>query len=124
MKTTEQLDRDDTLGFLRQLYDLPTDNYIAEGLARLLGPDRCEVVAIPLDDLDTTDLHDAAVVSLAHVDFRTGACRDIAGITKRVHDAGALVLWCCGIWRTVRVLSIQGSMPIRLIWRLAVPTSF
>ena len=71
----------------------PTDNYIAEGLARLLGPERCEVVAIPLNDLETTDLHDAAVVSLAHVDFRTGACRDISGITQRVHDAGALVLW-------------------------------
>ncbi len=71
----------------------PTDNYIAEGLARLLGPGRCQVIAVPLEDLGTTDLSDVAVVSLAHVDFRSGACRDIAGITKRVHDAGALVLW-------------------------------
>ena len=71
----------------------PTDNYIAEGLAQLLGPERCEVVPVPLEDLGTIDLRDVAVVSLAHVDFRTGACRDIAGITAWAHEAGALVLW-------------------------------
>ena len=31
MKTTEQLDRDDTLGFLRQLYDLPNDKCYLDG---------------------------------------------------------------------------------------------
>jgi len=71
----------------------PTDNYIAEGLARLLGPDRCEVIAVPLDELPHMDLSDVAIISLAHVDFRTGACRDMAGITALAHDAGALVMW-------------------------------
>ena len=34
-----------------------------------------------------------AVAVLSHVDYRTGALLDIAAITRRLHDAGALVIW-------------------------------
>jgi kynureninase len=34
-----------------------------------------------------------AVVSLSHVDFRSAAILDVAGITEEVHAAGALVVW-------------------------------
>ena len=34
-----------------------------------------------------------AVVSLTHVNYKTGRVHDMAAITRRAHEAGALVLW-------------------------------
>jgi kynureninase len=36
---------------------------------------------------------DVALVELTHVDFRTGEMLDLAGVTRQVHDAGALMIW-------------------------------
>ena len=73
--------------------NFPTDNYIAEGLVAMLGSNRCRVRYCDADDLEHTDLSDVAVVSLAHVNFRTGAQWDMARVTERVQAAGALMLW-------------------------------
>src|SRR5205085_4075644 len=37
--------------------------------------------------------HDVAALMLTHVNFRTGAILDMAGLTKAAHDAGALAIW-------------------------------
>ena len=71
----------------------PTDNYIADGLAQLLGPAACYVDALPLAEIEQLDFSDVAVLSLAHVDFRTGHCRDLPSLTHRAQADGALVLW-------------------------------
>jgi kynureninase len=72
----------------------PTDLYIIEGAMasagkpmqrRLLGTDGASIE----DLLDER----VAVVVLSHVDYRTGALLDVAAITEKVHDAGALVIW-------------------------------
>lgn len=72
--------------------NFPTDLYMAQGLADLLGAGH------QLRLVDFADVADAiddrtAVVMLTHVNFRTGAMHDLAGITRRAHDAGALTLW-------------------------------
>ncbi len=36
---------------------------------------------------------DVALVEFTHVDFRTGEMLDLAGVTRQVHDAGALMIW-------------------------------
>ena len=36
---------------------------------------------------------DVAVVCYSQVDYRTGRAHDMAGITRAVHDAGALAVW-------------------------------
>jgi kynureninase len=68
----------------------PTDGYVAAGVARTLGLELrwCDPAdpAAALDD-------DVAVLSLTHVDFRTGAMFDLAGVTAAAHDAGAVMLW-------------------------------
>jgi kynureninase len=51
------------------------------------------VKAISRDTLDEILDDDVALVMLTHVDFRTGEMLDMPGITKKVHAAGALMLW-------------------------------
>lgn len=85
--------RPDRKVILTERGNFPTDNYIAEGLAGMLGPDRSVVRYIDADELSSTDLSDVAVVSLTHVNFRTGALFDMAAVTRQVQAAGALMLW-------------------------------
>jgi kynureninase len=68
----------------------PTDGYIAAGVADLLGLELrwCD----PADPLAAVD-EDVALLSLTHVDFRTGAMFDLPGITAGAHERGALVQW-------------------------------
>jgi kynureninase len=76
---------------LSEATNFPTDLYIAEGLIALLGgyelrlaePDAIEAA---LDD-------DVAVVMLTHVNYRTGRMHDMHRMTRRAHEAGALMLW-------------------------------
>jgi kynureninase len=68
----------------------PTDGYIAAGVARLTGAELrwCD----PSDPVAAVD-DDVALLSLTHVDFRTGAMFDLPGITAAAHERGALVQW-------------------------------
>lgn len=68
----------------------PTDGYVAEGVADLLGLQLrwCD----PADPVAAVD-EDVALLSLTHVDFRTGAMFDMPTITAAAQAAGALVQW-------------------------------
>ena len=77
---------------LTQQGNFPTDRYVADGLARLLGEGR-RVRAVPADGLVGALDADTAVLMLTHVDYRTGAMHDLAGLTAAAHRAGALVIW-------------------------------
>jgi kynureninase len=71
--------------------NFPTDLYVAFGLADLLGDGEVRVVptAEVLDHLDA----DVGVVTLTHVDYRTGRLHDPVAVTAAVHAAGALMVW-------------------------------
>jgi kynureninase len=71
--------------------NFPTDLYVAQGLARLLGD--VELRLVPRDRLRDALGGDVAVLLLTHVDFRTGEMHDMAGLTTAAHDKGALALW-------------------------------
>ena len=71
----------------------PSDNYIAAGVSRLLGNDRCSITALSIADMTSEQLSDVAVLVLSHVDYKTGSLIDMAQITKKAHAAGALVIW-------------------------------
>jgi kynureninase len=71
--------------------NFPTDLYVAQGLARLLGD--AELRLVPREGLQAALGGDVAVLMLTHVDFRTGEVHDMAGLTRAAHDAGALALW-------------------------------
>ncbi|MGP9488659.1 kynureninase [Glutamicibacter sp. AOP5-A2-7] len=80
--------------------NFPTDIYIAEGLAELLNSVGAETgirYEVKLIDNETELLaaldEDTAVISLSHVNYRTGSMWDMASITEAVHQAGALAIW-------------------------------
>lgn len=68
----------------------PTDGYVTAAVADLLGLELrwCD----PADPLASVD-DDVALLSLTHVDFRTGAMFDLPRITAEAQARGALVLW-------------------------------
>ena len=78
---------------LSQRDNFPTDLYIAEGLASLLGPDRCTIKSVPADALLHALDESVAVLMLSHVNFRDGSLHDMQSVTKIAHERGVLVLW-------------------------------
>ncbi|MEM6453629.1 MAG: aminotransferase class V-fold PLP-dependent enzyme, partial [Acidobacteriota bacterium] len=95
----------------------PTDRYLAASLAdgplARAGGD----AAVAIDWLETADLEDptrlfvgeraaASVLLVNHVDYRTGALRDLAGLTHQAHAAGARVL--------VDLAHSAGALPLAL----------
>ncbi len=71
--------------------DFPTDLYILQGLAGMMPEVELRVVApggieAALDD-------QVAVVLLSHVHYRSGAVRDMAGLSAAIRAVGALSLW-------------------------------
>jgi kynureninase len=75
---------------LTETGNFPTDLYMAQGLAALLG--RGHTVRA-VDDPVRALLPDVAALMLTHVNYRSGAMHDMAAITRAAHAAGALVLW-------------------------------
>lgn len=78
---------------LSQSDNFPTDNYIAAGLAQWLGGKRAELRTVTAEALAAADFSEVAVLSLTHVNFRTGAMHDMTALTRRAQSQGALVLW-------------------------------
>ena len=72
--------------------NFPTDLYVAQGLADLLGAGH-ELKLVGSDEVAAAIDDRTAVVMLTHVNFRDGAMHDLPAITRRAHDAGALVVW-------------------------------
>jgi kynureninase len=77
---------------LSERTNFPTDLYMAQGLASLLGAGH-ELKLVEFDAIEASIDGRTAVVMLTHVNFRTGAMHDLKGITARAHDAGALTVW-------------------------------
>ena len=72
--------------------NFPSDLYIAQGLCRTLGPDyRLKTVA-PEDVMAALD-DGVAVMMITEVDYRTGRRHDMAALTARAHEVGAIAVW-------------------------------
>ncbi len=70
--------------------NFPTDAYIAQGVAEITGV-RCQ--AVPAAELMAALDEQVAVLSLTHVNYRSGRMHDMAALTRRAHEVGALVIW-------------------------------
>jgi kynureninase len=78
--------------------NFPTDRFIIEGVAAECGL-TVRNLSAPHDagvrpaDVAAVLSERTALVVLSHVAYRSGFLADMAGITRAVHDAGALMLW-------------------------------
>ncbi|WP_340109772.1 kynureninase [Pikeienuella sp. HZG-20] len=84
--------RPDRQVILSDTGNFPTDLYIAEGLVARLGGGRKLKTVAPEDVADALD-ESVAVMMLTEVDYRTGRRHDMADLTRRAHEVGALTLW-------------------------------
>lgn len=78
---------------LSQQDNFPTDLYITQGVAGLLGADRCEPRFVAEEDLLEALNPDVAVLMLSQVNFRTGKLHDIKRLTQAAHEHRILVIW-------------------------------
>lgn len=72
--------------------NFPTDLYMAEGLLKSLGEGYRLKIVDPEAVADHIDDSIAAVM-LTEVDYRTGRMHDMAAITRKAHEAGAVMIW-------------------------------
>ncbi|MEO7760603.1 MAG: kynureninase [Casimicrobiaceae bacterium] len=72
--------------------NFPTDLYMAEGLAALLDQGHT-LRLVEAGELTKALDGNVTALMLTHVNFRTGAMLDMAGLTRAAHDAGALTIW-------------------------------
>lgn len=77
---------------LTDVANFHSDLYIVRAMAARARQD-VSVKVIDRSSLADQLDDDVALVMLTHVDFRTGEMLDLAGITRRVHEVGALMLW-------------------------------
>ena len=70
--------------------NFPTDLYVAQGLAEILG---LRLKSVPADSVADAIDEDTAVVTLTHVDYRSAAFHDMRAINDAAHDRGALMAW-------------------------------
>lgn len=73
--------------------NFPTDLYIAEGLAAFAGKGHELRLIDATSELDAAIDEDVAAVMLTQVNYRTGELHDMAGVTAKVHEAGAVMIW-------------------------------
>ncbi len=72
--------------------NFPSDLYMAEGLCRTLGKGYSLKTVAPEDVLDAID-ETVAVTMITEVDYRSGRRHNMAEITARAHEKGALAIW-------------------------------
>lgn len=72
--------------------NFPSDLYVAEGLVATLDRGH-ELRRVAPENVASAIDEEVAVLLLTHVDYRTGRMHDMAGLTRRAHDVGALCVW-------------------------------
>lgn len=85
--------------------NFPTNNYMAQGLAALSGG-RLQVKLLEKDEIAGAIDERTAAIAVTHVHYKTGHIHDMAGLTARAHEAGALAIW--------DLCHSAGAMPVDL----------
>jgi kynureninase len=84
--------RPDRRVILTETGNFPTDLYMMQGLARLLG-DRLEIKTASADQLPSLIDETVIAVALTHVHYKSGRRWPMAEITALAHAEGALTIW-------------------------------
>lgn len=71
----------------------PTDLYVAEGVVAGRPGLVLKLEGVDAERIEDLIDEDTAVVLVNHVDYKTGALRDMAALTRLIHDKGAVAVW-------------------------------
>jgi kynureninase len=86
--------------------NFPTDMYVASGVAELMG---AKLRCVPADQVLSAIAEageQLAVVTLTHVNYKSGRVYDMAAITEAAHRAGGVVAW--------DLAHSAGTLPVQL----------
>jgi len=73
--------------------NFPTDLYMVQGLAELLGDEKCDLVLAEEDGIIDAIDDRTALVILTEVNFRSGRRHEMAALTAAAQAKGALMCW-------------------------------
>jgi kynureninase len=91
---------------LTQRRNFPTDLYVAQGLAEMLG---LQLKAVEPEEVPGSIGDDTAVVTLTHVDYRSAAFYEMRAINDAAHASGALTVWDLSHSAGAIALDLDGS---------------
>lgn len=77
---------------LSEATNFPTDVYMMQGIEAFSGG-RVKAMTVAPDTIFDALNEDVAVLLLTQVHYKSGRVRDMAAITQRAHEVGALVVW-------------------------------
>ena len=72
--------------------NFPTDIYMAQGVADVLGQSH-EVKIVAPEDIAANLDETIAVMMITQVGYRTGLRQDMQALTEKAHDVGAIAMW-------------------------------
>lgn len=72
--------------------NFPSDLYMAQGLIASLGRGH-ELRVVAPEDIEANITPEVAVTLITEVDYRTGRKHDMAALTAKAHEVGALTIW-------------------------------
>jgi kynureninase len=90
---------------LSEAGNFPTDLHVLQGIEGMPG-DRMVLQTTDANGILEAINEDTALVVLTHVHYKSGFILDMAGITARAHECGALILW--------DLSHTAGAMPVDL----------
>jgi len=85
--------RKDRKIIVSEIGNFPTDVYINQEVADLMGCELRCVISEEVEAAISAAGDNLAIVQLTHVHYKTGRIYDMQGITKKVQDLGGLVIW-------------------------------
>ena len=71
----------------------PTDLYIAEGVISTMPGTTMRLEGVDAAKIEDLIDDSVAVVLVNQVNYKSGELRDMAALTKRAHEAGAVIVW-------------------------------
>ncbi len=84
----------------------PTDLYIAEGVASTRPGTVLRLEGVYAPGIEELLDDSVAVVLVNHVNYKSGELRDMAALTRKAHEVGALVVW--------DLCHTAGALPVEL----------
>jgi kynureninase len=71
----------------------PTDLYMAEGVASTRPGTVLRLEGVDAPTIEELIDSQVAVILVNHVNYKSGRLRDMAALTRKAHEAGALIVW-------------------------------